>query len=134
MLHVHWIQRINRHPVESDEDSAPESVSDTEDWLNWSRDLDDPNDREDDSTADVESDIEQDNVIEDPECPEQRDVSATPHVPRLILPTQKSKRQAENVLTTVNAIETRRNMGVKKKWDSMCQCFTSFFMYLDQEF
>jgi hypothetical protein len=35
ILNVRRIRRINRHPVESDEDSAPESISDTEDWLNW---------------------------------------------------------------------------------------------------
>ena len=28
------IWRINRHPVESDEDSGPESISDTDNWLN----------------------------------------------------------------------------------------------------
>jgi len=59
--------------------------------------------------------MEKDNNIEDPECPEQRDVSATPNVPGLIRPTQKSKNQAEKVLMTVNAIEMRRNTGVKKK-------------------
>ena len=31
---VGWIRRINRLAVESDECSAPESISDTEDWLN----------------------------------------------------------------------------------------------------
>jgi hypothetical protein len=115
ILNVRRIRRINRHPVESDEDSASESISDTEDWLNWNGDLDNPNDSEDDCAADVESDMEPDNTIEDPESPEQRDVSAAPNVPRLIRPTPKSKRHAEKVLVTVNAIETRRNKGVKKK-------------------
>jgi len=77
--------------------------------------LDNPNGREDDCTADEESDIEHNNGIEDPECPEQQDVRAMPNVPRLVRPTQKSMRQAEMVLVTVNAIETRRNKGVKKK-------------------
>jgi len=115
ILNVCWIRRINRHPVESDENSPPESISDTEDWLNWNGGLDNPNDSEDDCAADVESDMEQDNSIEDPESPEQRDVSAVPNVPGLIRPTRKSKRHAEKVLVTVNAIETRRNKGVKKK-------------------
>jgi len=35
ILNVRRIRRINGHPVECDEDSAPESISDTEDWLNW---------------------------------------------------------------------------------------------------
>jgi len=96
-------------------DSTPENISDTEDWLNWNGDLDNPNDSEDDGGADVESDIELDNSIEDPDCPEQQDVSAAPNVPGLIRRTRKSMRQLENVLMTVNAIETRRNKGVKTK-------------------
>jgi len=82
ILNVRQIRRINQHPVESDDDSAPDSISDIEDWLNWNGDLDNSNDSEDDCAADVESDMDQDNSIEDPE---------------------------------VNAIETRRNKGVKKK-------------------
>jgi len=115
ILNVHWIRRINHHPVESDEDSPPESISDTEDWLNWNGDSDDPNDSEDHFAEDVESDIEQDNSIEDPACPEQRDVSAAPNVPGVIRPTLNLMRQAEKVLMTVNAIESRRNMRVKIK-------------------
>ena len=115
ILNVRRIQRINHHPVDSDEDSAPENISDTEDWLNMNGDLDNPNDSEDDSTADVESDMDQENGIEDFDCPEQQDVSVTPNVPGLIWPTQKSKRHAEKLLVMVNAIETRRNKGVQKK-------------------
>jgi hypothetical protein len=115
ILNVRRIRRINRHPVESDEDSAPESISDTEDWLNWNGDLDNPNDSEEDCAADDDSDIEHNNCIEDPECPEQQDVCAAPNVPGLVRPTRKSKRQAEKVLVTVNAVETRRNKGGKKK-------------------
>jgi hypothetical protein len=115
ILNVRRIRRINRHPVESDEDSAPESISDTDDWLNWNGDLNNPNDSEEDCAADDESDIEHNNGIEDPECPEQQDVSAAPNVPGLVRPRRKSKRQAEKMLMTVNAVETRRNKGGKKK-------------------
>jgi len=115
IVNVGQIRRINHHPVESDEDSPPECISDTEDWPNGNGDLDNPTDNEDDSAADVECDIEQGNSIRDPECPELRDASATPHLPGLIRPTWKSKRQYELVFMTVNAIETRRNMGVKEK-------------------
>jgi len=134
MLNVHQIQRNNRHPVECDEDSAPGSISDTEDWLDWNGDVDNANGSEDDCAADVESDIEQDKSIEDPECPEQRDESVAPNVPRLIWPIRKSRRQPEKVLMTVNAIETTRNKGVKMTLDRMRECFTSFFMYLHREF
>jgi hypothetical protein len=77
--------------------------------------LDHPNDSEDDCTAGDESDIGPNNGIEYPECPEQQDVSAAPNVPGLVQPTRKSKRQAEKVLVTVNAVETWRNKGGKKK-------------------
>jgi len=109
------IWETNRDPVEIDEDSTPECISDTEDWLNWNGDLDNPNDSEDDCVADFESDIEEDNSIEDPECPEQWGVSDVPNVPGLIQPTRKSRRRVEQVMMTVNAIETRRNTGRKKK-------------------
>jgi len=58
ILNVCRIQRINRHPVESDEDSPPAILSDTDDWLNWNGDLDNPNDSEDDCAAHDESNIE----------------------------------------------------------------------------
>jgi len=70
ILNIRQIRRIYRHPVESNEDSAPESISDTEDWLNWNGDFDSPNDSEDDCAADVKFDIEQDNTIQDPQGPE----------------------------------------------------------------
>jgi len=109
ILIVRRIRRINRHPVESDDDSAPESISDTDDWLNWNGDQDNPNYSEEDCAVNDESDIEHNNGIQDPECPEQKDVSAVPNVPGLVRPTRKSKRQAEKVVVTVNAVETHRN-------------------------
>ena len=129
VLNIRRIRRINSDSVESDQDNAPESISDTEDRPRWNGDLDNSIDSEGDSTVDAESDIEQDYSIEDPECPEERDVSTRPNVPRSIRPTRKSMREAEEVLMTDNAIETRRNKAVKKNMDSMRQCFTSFFMY-----
>jgi hypothetical protein len=115
ILNVRRIWTINHRPVESDQDSIPESISDTEDWLNWNGDLDNPNDSEDDCAAGVESDMDQENGIEDPESPEQQDEMTAPNVPGLIQPIRKSKRHAEKVLLTVNAMEMRRNNGVKKK-------------------
>jgi len=115
ILNVCQSRRTNRHPVERDDDSAPESISDTDDWLNWNGDLDNPNGSRDDCAADDESDIGPNNGIEDPQCPELQDVTATPNVPGLVRPTRKSKRQAQKVLVMVNAVETRRNKGGKKK-------------------
>jgi len=115
IINVCRIRRINCHPVERDDDSVPESISDTDVWLNWNGDMDNPNDSEDDCGSDDESDIDLNNGIEDPECPEQQDVSASPNVPGLVLPTWNWNRQAEKVLVMVNAVETRRNRGGKKK-------------------
>jgi hypothetical protein len=77
--------------------------------------LDNPNDSTDDCAADNESDIGPNNGIDDPEYPEQQDVSAAPNVPGLVRLTRKSKRKAEKVLVTVNAVETQSIKGGKKK-------------------
>jgi hypothetical protein len=69
--------------------------------------LDNTYDIEDHCAADDESNIGPNNGIEDQECREQHDVSAAPNVPGLVRPTRKSKRQAEKVLVTVNAVKTR---------------------------
>ena len=60
-MNVRRIWRINRRPVESDKDSALESISDTDDWLNRNGDLDNPHDSKDDCAADDESNIEHNN-------------------------------------------------------------------------
>jgi len=115
MLNVRRIRRIHHHPVESNEASSPECISKIEDWLDWNGDLDNQNDSEDDSGADVQLDMKQNNSIEYLDRPEGQNASAGPSDPGLIWPTGKSKRQAETVLMRVNAIKTRRNKGVEKK-------------------
>jgi len=123
VLNVCRIQQIDCHPAEIDTESAPESISDTENWLNWNGGLDNPNDSEDNCEADTASDADLDNCFEDPECPEQRDVCAAPNVPRLILPTPRSRKKTEIVLVTVNATVTRRIRGNRKcrtEWNHMC--------------
>jgi len=84
IINVRQIRLIECHPVKSDEDCASRINLDTNCSHNWHGDLDNPNDSEDNCAADVESDREQDYSIEDPECPEQLNVSATPNVPSLI--------------------------------------------------
>jgi hypothetical protein len=44
ILNIHRIRSISRHPVESDADHPPETISDTKDWVNWNGNLDNPND------------------------------------------------------------------------------------------
>jgi len=94
ILNGRRIWKIDCHQVENNEDSSPESISDTDDWPNWKGALDNPNYSADDCAADDESDIKQYNGIEDSKCPEQQDVSAAPNVPGLVQPTRKAKRQA----------------------------------------
>jgi len=115
VLIVHRLKRINDHPAESYDDSAPESISDTGHWLDWNGGFDNPNNSEGDCKADDESDIEPHNGIKDSESPEHWVVSATPNVPGLIRPTWRSKTLAEMGLMTVSAMETRKNKGNKKK-------------------
>jgi len=95
VLNVHRIKRIDRHPAESDEDCSPEIISDTENWLNWNGDLDNPNDSEDDWQADNEPDTELDNSSEVFETLEVRNVSAAPNVPGLNRPIRQSKKKVE---------------------------------------
>jgi len=112
ILCICQIRRIYHHPVEIDENSAPESILDTEHWLIWNNDFDNPNDSRNYCAADVKSEIEQDNDIENPECPEQWDVNAAQNFPQLFRPIWKSKGKAEMLWVTVNAIDTRRNTAV----------------------
>jgi hypothetical protein len=83
--------------------------------------LDNPNDSEEDCAADDDSEIEHNNWIKDPDYPRQQNVSTVSYVPGLVRPTRKSKRQADKVLVTVNAAETQRNKGGKKKYHRMSQ-------------
>ena len=115
VLNVRRIKRIDCHPPESHEDSSPESISDTENWLNWNGDLDNPNDSDDDWEVDNESDTELDNGSEVSQTLEVRNVGAAPNVPGLIRPIRQSKKKVEKALVTVNIMETRMNKGIKKK-------------------
>jgi len=58
ILNIRRIRRITRHKVESDQDIRPESISDTDDWVNWNGDLDNRNDSEEDCAADDEFNID----------------------------------------------------------------------------
>jgi thioesterase domain-containing protein len=59
-LNVCRIKQIDCHPAKYDESSSPDRISDTQNWLNWNRDLDIPIDSVDHWEADNESYIELD--------------------------------------------------------------------------
>jgi len=105
---------MNRHPAESLEDSAPKSISDTKNCLNWNGNLDNPNEREDECEADDESYMEPCCGIEASKTTDHCVVSAAPNVTGLIQPTLKSMKQGNKGLVTVSTMETRRNKGNKK--------------------
>jgi len=125
VLNVRRLKRIDCQPADSDEDSSPESISDTENWLNY---LGNPINSEDHWEADNESDMELHNSSECSATPQHQNVSAAPNVAALIRPIRRSKKNVEKTLITVNIMETRMNMGIKKKLNRMCQCIISKFI------
>ena len=127
LSNVSQITRLDHHPVQSDEDSKWEIISDTENWLHCNGDLNDPIDSNNDCQADVESNKELDNGIAYHKSPEQGVMSATSNVPGLIWPVWKSKRQAEQWFVMVNALEIRSNTKSKK---SGPDCFHMFSQHL----
>jgi len=80
------MKRIDPCPAATVEDSSPECISDTENWLSWIGNLDNPSDSEDDWAAENEADMELHNGSEDSEMPEVRIVSPAPNVSGLIRP------------------------------------------------
>jgi len=54
ILNIRRIRTINRHPVESDEDSVIEFISDTENGLDWNGDLNNPNHSEDNCASNID--------------------------------------------------------------------------------
>jgi len=115
VFNIRGIQTIDRHRAGHDEDSAPERSSDTENWLNWKADLENPNGSKDNWEPDDETDIERGKGIDHPESPAPRDVSAAPNVPCLIWSMRKSTIQSEQGLIMVTAMETRGSKGNKKQ-------------------
>jgi len=89
-LNVRRLNRTDHYPVESDENSAPESILDNENVLSWNGDLEIPNDSKDDSLAGFQSDIVLCSGIQYLEIPELQDVIAAPKVPGFIRLIQKS--------------------------------------------
>jgi hypothetical protein len=74
-----------------------------------------PNNREDETEAANESDMERDNCSEVSEPLEVWTVRATPNVPGLIQPIRQSKEKVTTALLMVNIMDTRRNNGIKTK-------------------
>jgi hypothetical protein len=83
--------------------------------LHWNCNLHHQNATNENATANVQFHIGHGNAIDDPACYLYQYMSAVPNVSRLIRHTRKSMKLAQNMLLTVNAIEPRRNKGVKKK-------------------
>jgi hypothetical protein len=97
--------------VESDKDSAPASISNTKNCLHLNGDLDNPNVSKVDWEVNDQSDLQQENHIEDQETPTQRDVSAEPNVRNLIWPSWMSMKQIEKLIVMVNVMKPRTIKG-----------------------
>jgi hypothetical protein len=106
VFNVRQIRRINCHLARNDEDSDPENILNTENWLDWNGDQENPTDSEDNWEADNESEIELDHSMEHSKTPAQRDVSVVHNIPGLIKPTWKWKKNSEQVLMMVDTMET----------------------------
>jgi len=63
------MSQIDCHPAQSDEDGAPDNISDTKHCLDWNGYLDNANNTEDNCKEDNESNVEPDNRMEHPETP-----------------------------------------------------------------
>jgi hypothetical protein len=114
VLNIHCIRRIILHPDESDDDSAAVSNSDTKDWLNWTEDLDHPNNDEIDGQVDNEDEMD---VSNDSDVNNELGVKAALNIPGLIGSARKLihlKQQPITVaLPTIN-VESR--MGTGYRW------------------
>jgi hypothetical protein len=115
ILNVHRITQIECHHIESDDDSSPEHISDTKNWLNWKLDLDNRNEAEDDWEEDNESKMELANSSDDSKTTEWWNVGTAPKVPKFILPIWRTKQNDETASMMVNIMDTRRNLGIKNK-------------------
>ena len=67
VLNDHQMNRINCHRADCNEDSVPESNSNTDNWLNWNGDCDNPTVSKDNWEVHNESAVELGNGTEDPE-------------------------------------------------------------------
>jgi hypothetical protein len=115
------LNRIQYSVAERHEDSAPETISDTKNWLDWNWDLDNPNDGEDDWQADIQSNILLDNAVEDRKIPPQHNGNGIPNFPRLLQLTWSSKPTVERIFMTFNSINANRNMGNEIICDRVCE-------------
>ena len=114
VLNARQVKRIDHHPSENHEDSAPESISDTYNCFEWNGYLDNPKASNDNWEGDNESDMELENGIDSAESREHQDVSTALNVSRKIRPTQMSMKLGELGLMTDTAMETRSKKGNKK--------------------
>jgi hypothetical protein len=89
LLNARGIKWIDCHSAGSDEDSACESILDTENYLDCNGHLDNWNISADDWEADNEFDIQWHNWVEDSENTEQWNVSSALNLVGLIWSTEK---------------------------------------------
>jgi hypothetical protein len=120
VLNVRRIPRINRQPGLTDEESAGEDNTDTEDWLHWDGDMESGAEDESDSSTDDEHEMDRILDTHEKESPEQSHGDAAPNVPGFIRPVRKSKRIVELAVsgarpTSNTNTQKRRGRGNKRR-------------------
>ena len=90
VLDIGSVRRIDCHLAKCDDNSAPYSISDINDWLHWNGHPDIPNESEDNCEAGDDCDVEQDNDIENPQHPVKWNGSVIHLVSKLIWQTPRS--------------------------------------------
>lgn len=112
---VHRPKTIVHHRAESDWHCTPDSICDTNNWLDWTAYVDNPSLSQDDQVENNKSDVELDPGILDLKRPSQQNLCVPLNVPRLIWLTWRFQKKAANGIMIVSALETRRNMGYNKQ-------------------
>lgn len=113
VFNVRPIKRIDRDPTVTDEDSAPESVLDTEYWLDRNGDFNILNRREHEWDVDNKSEIVLEHGIRHSETSDHWDVRATLNVAGFVWPIRRSTNKADNVLVAVGTMDARRSTAIK---------------------
>jgi len=121
VLNFRWICRIDHYPSESDENSAPENISDTENTLNCHGDLDNPNWERRQLWGRWWIWYRAMHWHQGLGMPRARCCKHSTECSWIDLPNMEVNETGWKGLVTVSATETRRNQGNKKQYDRLGQ-------------
>lgn len=108
LLNLHRIKQTNCNAAKSQRNIAPDSISDTKNWLDWHGVLDNIHDSEKNWEVDKQYNIEPDNGITDSQNSLQRNVSGTQNIAGMVRPTRSATNKAEQLFITVCTMQMWR--------------------------